>query len=235
MPEITPVIVGRGYVGRSLASCLGVLPIGTAEALESPAIPAAPLVILAGGIKALALCERDPQRAAQKNLLEPAAIARRAGGIVVYISTDYVFDGRRGGYCATDAPNPKTAYGVSKVRGEDAILSCPRGLVVRTAHLVGDGCPWVSWLVQQLATGETVRAWADRFNTPTPVQLLADGIIQAAAAGTTGVIHVCGRRRVNRVALFRDIAAMHGLDETLIEPGWCEDPLVPADISLVTG
>lgn len=227
------IVVGRGYVGRSLARYLGVQPIGTAEALESHAVTISPVVVLAGGIKALALCERDPGLAAEKNLREPLSLARRASGLVVYISTDYVFDGRRGGYAPGDSPNPKTSYGVSKTRGEDAILACPRGLVVRTAHVMSDACPWVEWLTDRLAHGETVHAWENAFNSPTPVQLLASRISEAVAAGTTGIIHAAGTRRVNRLELFRSVAEIRGLDATLIEPGFCDDPLVPRDISLV--
>lgn len=227
------IVVGRGYVGRSLAACFGVQPIGTVEALESPAITTAPVVVLAGGIKALALCERDPALAVAKNVREPAWIARRAGGTVVYLSTDYVFDGRRGGYSPTDTPNPKTSYGVSKVRGEDAVLARPRGLVVRTAHVMGEGCPWIEWLTERLTRGETVSAWENTFNSPTPVQLLAERITEAVAAGTTGIVHAAGSRRVNRVELFQSVAAIRGLDVSLIEPGFCDDPLVPRDISLV--
>jgi dTDP-4-dehydrorhamnose reductase len=227
------IVVGRGYVGRSLAACFGVQPIGTVEALESQDVARSPVVVLAGGMKAIHLCERDPGLAAAKNLREPASIARRVSGTVVYLSTDYVFDGRRGGYAPGDTPNPKTAYGVSKVRGEDAILACPRGLVVRTAHVMSDGCPWVEWLTDRLARGETVSAWQDAYNSPTPVQLLADRITESVAAGTTGIIHAAGTRRTNRLELFQSIAALRGLDASLVEPGDCDDPLVPRDVSLV--
>jgi dTDP-4-dehydrorhamnose reductase len=172
--------------------------------------------------------------AACLNIQAAVRVASRVCGTFVYLSTDYVFDGVRGGYAASDAPNPKTAYGVSKVRGEDAVLaSCPNALVVRTAHLMAESCPWIAWLVERLAGGHTVEAWEDRFNTPTPVDTLAKGILDAVRRGERGVIHVAGSRRVNRLELFRTIAELRGLNPELVLPGRCDNPVVPRDLSLV--
>jgi dTDP-4-dehydrorhamnose reductase len=231
------IVVGRGFVGRSLHAAMEFpgSPIGADEALASPAVEAAPVVVWASGTKAIGACEADPGMAACRNMRAAAKVAARVGGTFVYVSTDYVFDGARGGYAASDAPNPKTAYGVSKVRGEDAVLAaCPNALVVRTAHVIADGCPWIAWLVERLAGGHMVEAWKDRWNTPTPVDTLATGILDAVGRGDRGVIHVAGGRRVNRLDLFRTIAVLRGLDADLVVPGRCDNPLVPRDLSLVT-
>lgn len=233
----SPLVIGRGFVGRSLHAELGWpgLPIGVADAIASPQlVEAAPVVVFASGTKALQACEAGPKMAAKLNMTDAATLAKMAGGVFVYVSTDYVFDGARGGYTPDDAPNPKLAYGVSKVRGEDAVLAaCPRALVVRTAHLMASGCPWIAWLVRRLSEGHAVDAWADRHNTPTPVGRLAGGILEALERDARGIIHVCGSRRVNRLELFRDIAAIHGLDPELVVPGLCDSPLVPPDLSLL--
>lgn len=230
------IVVGRGFVGRSLHAAMEFPgePISAEEAAISPLIETAHVVVWASGTKAISACESDPAMAACRNMRAAAKVARRAVGTFVYVSTDYVFDGQRGGYAADEAPNPKTAYGVSKVRGEDAVLAaCPTALVVRTAHVIADGCPWITWLVERLANGHTVEAWEDRYNTPTPVHALATGIQAAVDEGRRGIIHVVGSRRVNRLDLFRTIAAIRGLDPDLVVPGRCDNPLVPIDLSLV--
>ena len=231
------LVVGRGFVGRSLHAALGWQgePIGVLQALADPRlVEAAPVIVFASGTKDIAACEADPRMAAEKNLANAATLARLAGGAFVYLSTDYVFDGIRGGFGPGDTPNPKTAYGVSKVRGEDAVLAaCQRALVVRTSHLMAAGCPWVIWLARRLAEGHTVEAWEDRHNTPTPVGRLARGIVAALERDTRGIIHVAGSRRVNRLELFRDIAAFQGIDPERIVPGRCDSPFVPPDLSLV--
>jgi dTDP-4-dehydrorhamnose reductase len=231
------IVVGRGFVGRSLHAALG-LPgcaMGADEAAVSTAVASSPVVVWASGTKAIGACEADPAMAACRNMKAAARVASRSSGTFVYVSTDYVFDGARGRYAASDAPNPKTAYGVSKVRGEDAVLTaCPNALVVRTAHVIADGCPWIEWLVERLSRGETVEAWEDRWNTPTPVDTLAAGILAAVGKGQRGIVHVAGSRRVNRIELFRTIAELRGLDPDLVLPGRCDNPLVPHDLSLVT-
>jgi dTDP-4-dehydrorhamnose reductase len=231
------IVVGRGFVGRSLHAAMEFpgQPISADEAAVSPAIECASIVVWSSGTKAIGACESDPAMAACRNMKAAATVARRAGGMFVYVSTDYVFDGARGGYAASDAPNPKTAYGVSKTRGEDAVLAaCPTVLIVRTAHVIADGCPWIAWLVERLAAGHTVEAWEDRWNTPTPVDTLANGILEAVGEGRRGIINVAGGRRVNRLELFRTIAVLRGLDPDLVVPGRCDNPLVPRDLSLVT-
>jgi dTDP-4-dehydrorhamnose reductase len=230
------IVVGRGFVGRSLHAAMEFPgePIGSDEAAVSPLVPSASVVVWASGTKAIGACESEPGMAACRNMKAAAKVAARTSGTFVYVSTDYVFDGARGGYAAKEAPNPKTAYGVSKVRGEDAVLAaCPNALVVRTAHVIADGCPWIAWLVDRLARGETVEAWEDRYNTPTPIDMLATGILDAVGGGLRGVVHVAGRRRVNRLELFRTIAVRRGLDPDLVLPGRCDNPLVPPDLSLV--
>lgn len=235
--DASRLIIGRGFVGRSLHAELGWLgsPIGAADALASPQLlNTAAVVVFASGTKAIQACESDPGMAAEKNMRTPAMIARMCGGVFIYISTDYVFDGTRGGYVPGDAPNPKTAYGVSKTRGEDAVLAAnPLALVVRTAHLMATGCPWIEWLVTTLAEGHAVDAWEDRYNTPTSIAHLADGISRALRLNATGIIHVVGSRRVSRLELFRSIAEIRGLDASQVVPSACDSPFVPRDLSLL--
>jgi dTDP-4-dehydrorhamnose reductase len=231
------VVVGRGYLGRSLHAAMSCqdAPVGALDAALSRDIESAAAVVWASGTKAVHACESDPAMAARLNMQAAAAAARRASGAFVYVSTDYVFDGERGGYSASDAPNPKTAYGVSKLRGEDAVLAaCDRAVVVRTAHVIAHGCPWIEWLVGQLESGVRVDAWEDRFNTPTSIGVLGTGILSALREGRRGVIHCVGHKRQSRLELFRDIAEARGLNGALVVPGVCDNPLVPRDLSLVS-
>lgn len=221
-------VIGRGFVGTALANSLGARLVGSAE-FEPTSSP----VIYASGIKDVEACERDPALAAQLNMYRPREIARKTLGVFVYLSTDYVFDGLRGRYKPSDTPNPKTAYGVSKLRGEDAVLAASGDtLVVRTSHVMGPGCPWIDWLCGVLGSGSTVGAWGDVWNTPTPVSVLALGIESALALGDRGVVHVAGPQRMNRVQLLRRVAESHGFDPSRIHEVTCRRSLTPRDVSL---
>ncbi len=87
-------------------------------------------------------CEDDPERSFSVNAIAVRNIARTChacGSIIVQVSTDYVFDGRKGEpYEETDSPNPINVYGASKLAGEYLVRSaCERHYVVRTASLFG--------------------------------------------------------------------------------------------------
>lgn len=87
-------------------------------------------------------CERNSERAFQINAGGPLNLARaceRAGSTLVHISTDYVFDGRKGApYVEGDAVHPLNVYGLSKVAGELAVQAyCPSHYIVRTSGLYG--------------------------------------------------------------------------------------------------
>ena len=86
--------------------------------------------------------ERERDRAFAVNAIAPRTLARaaaRAGGRLVHVSTDYVFDGASSRpYREEDEPHPLSAYGASKLEGETHVLAAgPEHLVVRTSGVMG--------------------------------------------------------------------------------------------------
>lgn len=109
-----------------------------------------------------------------------AEAARACGATLVHISTDYVFDGRkRSPYTEEDPPNPLSAYGRSKLRGEEAILASglERFFILRTSWLYGpDGKNFVETIARLAGEREELRIVADQFGTPTYTEDLAQAI-----------------------------------------------------------
>lgn len=142
-------------------------------------------------------CEEDPDRAHRvnaggtKNVADAAAAA---GALLVYTSTDYVFDGaKEEPYVESDSPAPISAYGRSKLAGEDEARSrASEHLVVRTGWLFGVGDDFASRAVMRLARGEPVGAVVDRTGTPTYVPHLADRLLALLHSGLRGVVHLAG-------------------------------------------
>ena len=102
------------------------------------------VVVNCAAFTAVDTCETHFQEAWDINAVGPENLARAVrmyGGSLVHISTDYVFDGARsipGPYTEEDVPNPLSAYGKSKLAGEEAIRAlCPNHAIVRTAWLFG--------------------------------------------------------------------------------------------------
>ena len=92
------------------------------------------MVVHLASITDVDLCERDPELAKLVNAESTASLAEQcleAGSYLVYVSTDYVFDGRRGNYNEDDQPNPVNVYGCSKLRGEGSHTSNFRRILRR--------------------------------------------------------------------------------------------------------
>lgn len=117
--------------------------------------------------------EREPERAMAVNAEGTERVARaaaRAGARLVYLSTDYVFDGLKGApYNETDQPNPLNAYGRSKLEGERrALARCPGALVVRTSWLYGmHGKNFVKTIIRLASEQTELRVVSDQRGSPT--------------------------------------------------------------------
>jgi dTDP-4-dehydrorhamnose reductase len=114
-------------------------------------------------------------------------LADAAGGRLVHISTDYVFDGAATvPYAEGTAPAPINAYGRGKAVGEQAVLAAG-GYVVRTAWLYGaHGTNFVRTMLRLAAERDTVDVVADQVGAPTWSYALARQVVALAGASATG-------------------------------------------------
>jgi dTDP-4-dehydrorhamnose reductase len=125
-----------------------------------------------------------------------AAAAAKAGAHLVHVSTDYVFDGTAARpYVESDPPSPRTAYGRTKLAGEQAVVEAGgRAAVVRSAWLFGIGGR--NFVARILALGrdgrEEVTVIADQIGSPTYSGHLGPALVQVAERGLTGLMHVAG-------------------------------------------
>ncbi len=183
------------------------------------------VVYLAAGMTHVDGCERDPARAMRVNCDGPAALARAVravGGRTVYFSTEYVFDGEGGPYAEGDRASPVSAYGASKLAGEEAVRSVdPAALIIRTTVVYGpetQGKNFAYQLATCMAGGRTMRVPVDQVSTPSYNRDLARATLDLAARGAQGIFHVAGMERLDRVAFARRLAAAAGLDARGIDP-----------------
>lgn len=123
-----------------------------------------------------------------------ARAADEVGVLVVYPSSDYVFDGgKRTPYVESDAPAPLAAYGRSKLAGERATQAAARHLIVRSSWLFGAGGR--NFVDTMLSLGESrdeVSVVADQVGSPTFTGALAEAIVALCARGVEGVAHAAG-------------------------------------------
>jgi len=160
-------------------------------------VAAAPdAVIHAGAHTDVDGAERNPGLAMAVNADGTERVARAAAQArakLIYISTDYVFDGRgTRPYVETDPTNPINAYGLSKRAGEQrALACCENTLVVRTAWLYGlQGKNFVKTMLQLAGERPCLKVVADQRGCPTFAEDLAGMIGNLVAHPAQGVLHV---------------------------------------------
>jgi dTDP-4-dehydrorhamnose reductase len=186
------------------------------------------IVILAAAMTDVDGCERNPLLAESVNAIGPGIVAkacRKFNARLLHISTDYVFDGnKRDKYIETDATDPISVYGSSKLHGESAVLAeLPTASVARTAVLYGwnpikSKSNFVTWVLKKLRNGEKATLFNDQWISPTFADDLAGALIGIAGKSASGVWHVAGPDCLDRPTCGRMIAEVFELDERLIVP-----------------
>lgn len=177
-------------------------------------------IIHSAAITDVDLCEREPKRAqvlnadATRLLVD---VVRELQARVVYISTDYVFDGTAGPYSETDATNPINVYGRTKLEGELAVRSLDeRGVIVRSASFLGHGGPesptFAERMLETMRTNPPLKAAVDQVSNVTPVDELASGILRLIESGGTGIWHIAHPQLISRYDLAVMLAKRAGLD-----------------------
>jgi len=171
-------------------------------------------------------CEVNKQYAYTVNYVATRLLAggvARRDGFLVYVSTDYVFDGERGMYREDDVPNPVNFYGLSKLLGEVAVESLLEGssTVVRVSGLYGYSPTgkrnFGVRALEDLSQGRVVYAFEDQYLSPTYVPQLAQGITRIVERGITGTLHVAGER-LSRYEFALILAEELRADRSLVKP-----------------
>src|SRR2546425_7246037 len=143
-------------------------------------------------------CERNPEIAFAVNAQGTRRVAEgaaKANARLIYLSTDYVFDGKKTEpYTERDPVNPLNVYGRSKLAGEEeAVKGCRRTLVLRTSWLYGvHGNNFVKTMLRLAVVQPELRVVEDQRGSPTYARHLAQVIAGLIRSDVTGVIHAGG-------------------------------------------
>jgi len=201
---------GTGQLGRALSRLapegVQVTALGSSQCdiTDQPAVSRAvitcqpDLVIHCAAMTDVDGCERDPGKAWRVNALgtqHVAAAATEAGARLVYISTNYVFDGAaEEPYHEFARPNPISVYGTTKLAGEEIVRAlCPRHYVVRTAMLYDEtGRNFVNTVLRLTGERLVLQMVADQIGNPTYAADLAEAIwrlVQQPAYGTYHLVN----------------------------------------------
>ena len=154
------------------------------------------IILHAGAYTNVDQAEREPERARAVNAQGTRWVAQAANDVnarLLYVSTDYVFDGTKmGPYEEQDEPHPINQYGRSKYEGEQAVLTLSANtLVVRTAWLFGhEGHNFVRTIARLAQERPELEVVADQRGCPTYAEDLARALRQLALSDLQGICHV---------------------------------------------
>ena len=173
-------------------------------------------------------CERNPELAYRVNVLgtrNVAVAAQQVGARLVYISTDYVFDGEKGSpYIESDCPRPLSAYGISKLGGEYAVrYIMEKYYMVRLCGLYGHaGCVgkgstnFVEMVIKRAAEKKEIRVVSDQIVTPTSTTDVSRKLFELIEKGKYGIYHMTNTGSCSWYEFAAEIVKLAGMDAEVL-------------------
>ncbi len=160
-------------------------------------------------------CEKDKKSCFLTNVIGTrniVSLAKKLNAKLIYISTPSVFDGLTGNYRENDPPNPKNYYSLSKLLGEEAVLSYDRGFIVRTApigihSLKRPQINFFEWLVNSIKNNKNIDLFSDVNFNPLSAATLAKTILDINDKSGIGLIHIGSKNFLSKAGVGKLVLA----------------------------
>lgn len=230
--ELAEQLPGRGHEVVVLSK--KDLDISDASAVERAMEEHTPeLVVNAAAYTNVDGCETETELAYAVNALGPRNLAQsceRRGAELLHVSTNYVFDGRKEEpYEPFDSPTPVSAYGRTKLAGEEYVKHLStRWYIVRTAGVYGEGHNFVRTMLRVGRERDSLKVKDDEFGSPTYAKDLAEGIARIIDSGLYGIYHVTNSGSCSWYEFAQEIFRLAGVEVEVTPVPGSEYPL-PAE------
>jgi dTDP-4-dehydrorhamnose reductase len=183
-------------------------------------------VVHAAALTDVDKCEMEKELAWKINVeatTNLAQLCKEHGAFLVYVSTDYVFDGEKGTYKEMDDPAPINHYGLTKLKGEEAVQTLNKYCIARGSVIYGSTpatgkTNFALWLLDKLRKKEEVKIITDQWNSPTLNVSMAEMILQILEKRVNGIFHLAGATRLSRYEFAEHLAETFNLDPKYIKP-----------------
>lgn len=153
-----------------------------------------------------------------------AEICKKINAHLIHISTDFIFDGKKGWYTETDEPNPLSYYGLSKLKSEQVLEKLTINYtILRTILVYGKVYDMsrsniVLWVKESLENKEEITIVDDQYRTPTYVNDLALACKISIDKNATGVFNIASSELLSIYEIAKQIAEVFNLDDSYIKP-----------------
>ncbi|RYY17598.1 MAG: SDR family oxidoreductase [Chitinophagaceae bacterium] len=164
------------------------------------------------------LCERINVQGTSHVIINAEQYSRK----LIYISTDFVFDGEKGDYAEEDDMGPVNWYGFTKMQAESIVETCDMPwAIVRTCLvygnvLTGTRTNIINWVKENLSAGKPIKVVSDQVRTPTYVMDLVNGIMLILLQNGEGTFHIAGKDVLTPYDMAMKSAAFFKLDPALM-------------------
>ncbi|WP_228282612.1 dTDP-4-dehydrorhamnose reductase [Rubrobacter tropicus] len=230
--DLAELLPGRGH--EVVALSRRDLDIADARAVDGAVGEHEPgVVVNAAAFTNVDLCEEETEAAYAVNALGPRNLARaceKRGASLLHVSTNYVFDGgQERPYEPFDAARPISAYGRTKLAGEEYVMRLTnRWTVVRTAGVYGQGHNFVRTMLRVAGERDVLKVKDDEFVSPTYARDLAEGIAGIIEEEGYGLYHLTNAGSCSWYEFTREIFRLSGVETELVPIPGSEYPLPAA-------
>ncbi len=182
------------------------------------------LVILSAGVTNMDLCEEKPTECREVNVegtSKVVAYCKKNNAVLVFYSSDAVFDGKNGPYSEDYSPlSPTSQYAKQKVEAEQIVSQLPNYLIIRTSSVYGwdpRNANFVARLFNNLSTGKEVTTPVNQSYTPTYAPDLATATHLLIENQQRGIFNVTGSTFISRYDFALLAAEVFGFDKQLVK------------------
>lgn len=201
-------------------------------------------LIHAAAMTKVDLCERERDRCWDLNVKAVShliPVCEQLGIHLVYISTDFIYDGKAGPYNEEALPNPVNFYGQSKLAAENLVKQSEIPWTILRTVLVYGATPGISrsnivlWVKESLEAGKVIQVVDDQFRTPTLAEDLAKGCLLAIQKRAQGIFNISGKDLLTPYDIAQLTAEYFSLNKKLIKRTDSRKFTQPATRPLKTG
>lgn len=174
------------------------------------------------GVDKCEVCKKDAWMVNVEGTKNVVKACNKINAKLIYVSTDYIFDGEKGFYVEEDEPYPVNCYGLTKLKGEEFVRKCCKDYAIARASVLYGWHPWkvnfATWVIETLRQGKQITVVDDHYNSPTFADNLAEVLLEIVKKDLRGIYHVAGSERISRYGFASKIAETFSLDANLVEP-----------------